>query len=255
MTPREAINDGQLEQGIRLQEVVVESNPEDTVALLFLVEMYALNGQLNAALNRLEEIDSSPEWDEACDNFTNIFRAQSSRRKAKPRLPEECPKHLRYRRKIWQKFRRDDTERLRDWVDRADRFSPVIAGHVDGREFEGLRDVDDRFGSVLEVFNGPHYSWIPMEQVRKIVLLPVAGLLDAAFRPAKITIGADEFNVILPMTYPESHRAGNDFALGLETDFHSEPNSILQGIGSRIWMLGDEEIRVCDCTQFDFRAV
>ncbi|QJW95724.1 hypothetical protein FTUN_3278 [Frigoriglobus tundricola] len=39
----------------------------------------------------------------------------------------------------------------------------MTRGFINGREFEGLRDADDRFGSVLEAFRGGEYLWVPWE--------------------------------------------------------------------------------------------
>ena len=45
-------------------------------------------------------------------------------------------------------------------IDAADEVSPESWwGFLDGQEFEGLRDADDRFGSILEVFLGGEYFW------------------------------------------------------------------------------------------------
>ncbi len=123
---------------------------------------------------------------------------------------------------------------------------------MDGREFEGLRDTDDRFGSVLEVFLGGDYVWVPFEQVRRLTLDPPAGVLDAAFRPGHLALAnGPELRVLVPLVYPGSHRAGGEFALGRETDWPEAPGGLACGVGARVLMVGDEELPLGECRQID----
>lgn len=254
MSAREAWQAGELEDALALQEEAVEAQPQDSSARLFLFELLTLAGLLNRAREELLKIESdSPDWPQSRSQFHNILRAQSRRRKGRLSWSGHPPHHARWRRKLWHKYRHEQWNHLHDYVDRADRLSPMIVGHVDGREFEGLRDVDDRFGSVLEIFTGPNYSWIPFEHLRKIVLAPAVGVLDVAFRPGRITVGTDEYPVILPLIYPETHYADEVFSLGLDTDFIAETDQVMHGIGARIWMLGDEEVLLGECRQIDLR--
>ena len=253
MTARDAFTEGQLGESLRLQAEQVAANPSDSAARLFLFELLTLDGQLNRARDELFAIEQdSPQWPATRVQFLNILKAQAKRRRAAPLLAGNAPRHARLRRQIWRRSRRLSTSSFRKWVDRADEASPYLVGHVDGREFEGLRDLDDRFASVLELFSGADYTWIPFEHLRKIQLLPPAGVLDVAFRPARIWTRDQEYAVILPLLYPESHQAVGDFAVGLDTDLTSQAG-VLQGVGARVWMAGEEELPVGECQQFELR--
>lgn len=151
-------------------------------------------------------------------------------------------------------LRANDPTRASAWIDRADDASPELAGHVDGREFEGLRDTDDRFGSVLEAFIGTEYVWLPFEHLRRVTLAPAVGVLDAAFRPARLqlTDGTD-LQAVLPLLYPGSHTADGAFAAGLEADWTSIDGGPLCGVGVRVLMLGEEEVILAECRQWDIR--
>jgi type VI secretion system protein ImpE len=130
-----------------------------------------------------------------------------------------------------------------------------VRGFIDGREFDGLRDADDRFGSVLEAFRGGEYLWVPWESLRKAVLAPAAVLLDQLYRPATLTLrdGA-ALEVHLPLVYPASYRAEGEFALGVETDHVCPDNGPTRCVGGKLLLVGeDEEVMLSECRFIEVR--
>jgi type VI secretion system protein ImpE len=254
MTPRDALADGRLGDAIEWQEAAVRDSPDDAAARLFLFELLTLAGRRNDARDQLRAITSDdPTWPAVRRGFELLLKAEAARiRGERTRFGDE-PAHIKVR---WRAFRAIQVGRAEEaaaWIDRADTASPAVAGHVDGREFEGLRDTDDRFGSVLEAFVGPAYVWLPFEQVRRIALTPAAGVLDAAFRPVQLRLmDGRELAVTLPLLYPGSHRADGVFATGLETDW-PDAGGPACGVGARVWMVGEEELVLGDCRQFELR--
>jgi type VI secretion system protein ImpE len=257
MTPRDALAEGRLADATALQEAAVHDRPHDPAARLFLFELYTLAGRLFDARDQLRAISSrDPNWPASRGGFLRLLRAEYRRthRVRRPAFLADPPAHARRRWKAVRALRGGDGDDASLWVDRADTVSPCpyLSGHVDGREFEGLRDTDDRFASVLEVFVGGEYVWVPFEQLRRVALDPAAGVLDAAFRPGQVALtGGPELRVMLPLVYPGSHEAGGAFALGQETDWPESPGGLACGVGSRVLMLGDEELPLGECRQID----
>jgi type VI secretion system protein ImpE len=140
-------------------------------------------------------------------------------------------------------------------VDKADAITPVVTGHLDGREFRGLRDADDRFASVLEVLFDGRYMWVPFEHLKRVSLRPAMGPLDAAFRPVRVRLTTgDEFDGHLPLVYPASDEFGGAFACGQEIDYLESADGPATCIGARVLMTGEEEILLGDVKQLDVRA-
>jgi len=254
MDAKDALADGRLTDAIALQEAAVRDRPADPVARLFLFELLTLAGQLKAARDHLRRIVSDdPAWPRARQRFWRILRAEHgrSRRGRKPALPKK-PLHARYRRRALKALSQGETGLAGIWIDRADAAMPGLSGHVDGREFEGLRDTDDRYASVLEAFVRDTYLWLPLDGLRRIILAPPAGVLDAAFRPARLKLAnGTEINATLPLLYPRSFRADEDYTLGRETDWPESPGGLVLGIGAKVWIVGDEELVLGNCRQFD----
>ena len=258
MTAHEAFAEGRLRDAIGLQEVAVAEALGDAAARLFLIELLAFAGRHDEAHSHLAVIDSDdPTWPASARSFRQLFRAETRRSVWARRpviLPEPIPRHAKAR---WLAIRAlrdarpDDAVR---WVDRAEEFAPRVSGFVDGREFDELRDADDRFASVLEVFIEGDYVWFPWEMLRRVKLGPARYPLDRLFRPAEVRLkDGTGYAVHLPLIYPDSHDADDEFALGLETDRICPDDGPIRCIGGKILLAGDEEVPLAECRMIEVR--
>ena len=259
MTPHEALAEGRLADAIALQEVTVAANPHDPAARRLLVDLLAFAGRFDDALEHLAQIHSDePEWPEVERNLHRLFRAERLRsvEGREPRIrPEPTPKHATRR---WLAIKNIRTARPGDAVrciDAADSVAPHLRGFLDGQEFEGLHDADERFASVLEAFLGGEYFWFAWEGLRKVTLAPAAVLIDQLYRPATVMLkDGSELAVHLPLVYPGSHRADDVFALGTETDHVCPDAGPTRCIGGKLLLVGDgAEVPLRDCRMIEIR--
>ncbi len=251
--------DGRLADAVALQEAAVGAAPDAPAPRRLLVDLLAFAGRLDEALEHLARIDSpEPDWPEAARGLHRLFRSERLRTvegRAPAITPDPPPKHAARRWRAVQLLRRarpDDAVRA---VDAADQVSPVVRGFVNGRAFEGLRDADDRFGSVLEAARGGEYLWVPWEALRKVVLAPAAALLDQLYRPAVLTFrDGTTADVHLPLVYPASYRAEGAFALGTETDHVCPDNGPTRCVGGKLLLVGeDDEVMLSECRFIEVR--
>jgi type VI secretion system protein ImpE len=259
MTPHDALADGRLTDAISLQEVVVAAAPNDPAVRRLLVDLLAFAGRLDDASEHLAQIDSDlPEWPETERNLHRLFRAERLRsvEGRQPQIrPEPEPKHASRRWlaiKAIQQARPDDAVKC---IDAADSVTPEVWGFLDGQEFEGLRDADDRFASVLEVFLGGEYFWYAWESLRKVTLPPATVLLDQLYRPAQLTLkDGNTLSVHLPMVYSGSYRAEDVFALGIEMDHVCPDSGPTRCVGGKLLLIGDgAEVPLAECRMIELR--
>ena len=258
MTAHEAFAEGRLRDAIGLQESAVAESTGDDAARLFLVELLVFAGRLDEARSHLAIIDSDdPAWPSSARSFRRLLRAETRRslRVRRPViLPEPIPRHAKARWvavKALRDARPDDAIR---WVDRAEERAPPITGFLDGREFDELRDADDRFASVLEAFIEGDYVWFPWEVLRRVKLGPARYPLDRLFRSAEVRLkNGSDFAVHLPLVYPGSHTADDEFALGLETDRICPDDGPIRCIGGKLLLAGDEEVPLAECRMIEIR--
>jgi type VI secretion system protein ImpE len=246
VTPQSALADGRLTEALALQGGIAEAG--EPTALLLLFELQLLANRTRDAWETLHRIDSADaDWPTARRWFRRLVRAALRRRRGRaPRFPGEPPRHARYR------LRARDATRALDAIDRADAASPHLVGHVDGREFDGLRDADDRFASVLEAFIGPNYCWLPFEQIARIEIAPANRILDGAYRPARIRLATgDELAAVLPLVYPDGEEDWQ--RLGLDTDIEPTDGGPPRCVGAKLLLVGEEELPLGEIRQLDIR--
>lgn len=257
MSPRDALEAGELEEALRRQADIAAARPGDGAARLFLFELLALAGRLREARDQLLAVESAdPAWPRARDGFRLLLRAAYRRQHGRrPEFLAAPPRHASLRSLAVRALRRGDPARAVRLIDRAEEAAPALAGHIDGREFLGLRDADDRFASVLEVLCDGRYFWVPFEHLRRVTLRAARGPLDAAFRPAHVrTRFGDGFDGHLPLVYPESEIHGGVFACGRDIDYLESDGGPALCIGARVLMAGDEEVLLADVKQLDVRT-
>ena len=258
MTVHDLLAEGQLAEALALQEAAVESAPSDPAARRRLVDLLAFAGRLDDAIEHLARVETnSPDWPEAARGLHRVFRSERLRTldgREPTIFPDPPPKHAVRRWhavKLLRRARPDDAVHA---IDSADELSPHVRGFIDGREFEGLRDADDRFGAVLEAFRGGEYLWVPWEALRKIVLTPAAALLDQLYRPATLTLrDSTAIDVHLPLVYPASYRAEGVFALGTETDHVCPDGGPTRCVGGKLLLAGEEEVMLSECRMIEVR--
>ncbi len=254
---RKALDDGRLADALALQRTAVRDDPGDSPARLFLFELLALSGELKDALLELKLVESdSPEWPASRRMFRDILRAEARRfpRLRLPEFPVPPPRHVRCRWNAALCSARGESERALRWIDRADEHLPEVTGFVDGREFTGLRDSDDRFGGHFELFLGRRTAWIAFEDVKSLRLEKAEHLLDLAFRSATLTLtNGTRLGAVVPLLYPGSSREGDDLALGQLVDWTSADTGLVCGLGAKVLTFGDEELALESCTMIELR--
>lgn len=257
-TVHDLLADGRLADAVASQESAVAASPDDPGARRLLVDLFAFSGRLDDALEHLSRIRTSePEWPEVERGLHRLFRGERLRTfdgREPQIIPEPPAEHAARRRKAVKLLRRAEPERAVRAIDAADAESPFIRGFIDGREFEGLRDADDRFASVLEAFRGGEYLWVPWEALRKVKLAPADALLDQLYRPATLTFrDGTAADVHLPLVYPASYRAEGDFALGIETDHVCPDGGPTRCVGGKLLLIGDDdEVPLSECRLIEF---
>jgi type VI secretion system protein ImpE len=189
-----------------------------------------------------------------------LLRAETTRqnllRSGQPHvLGAETPS-LRARRKALQAIQGRDFERGLEHLDEAMEALPEIHGHLDGREFEEMRDTDDLLAGVFELLHEGNYCWVPFESILKLHLAEAETPFEEFFRPARLTFTDHrQIEVILPLLYPETAIHGYDLLMNGEvTDWREAGEGLSLGIGAHLFWIGDEEVTYRDFRFLEFRA-
>jgi type VI secretion system protein ImpE len=190
MTPRELLTEGRLADAIVAQRAIRDASVRDHAATLALFELLVVAGKFLDANAELKAfLNASPEHKAYAYAMNRVLRAERRRQHGfKPTLLGPPPLHMRCRWNAVKYSRLGNEEKAVKWADRAEARMPGVRGHVNGREFRGLRDADDRFAGVFEFLAGGRYHWVPFEQIKTLTLGPPEGILDTVIRPAEIVL-------------------------------------------------------------------
>src|SRR5262249_36182544 len=138
-----------------------------------------------------------------------------------PEFFGETPEHVRHRLEAVNRLREGRAAEAADLLAKANAEAPSVSGRLNGKAFDGLRDLDDLFGTVLEVMAQGRYYWVPLEQVEAVAAKPPQVPRDLLWLPARLDLrdGATG-EVFLPALYPGSHEhADAKVKLGQASDY------------------------------------
>ena len=237
---------GKLNDAIAAQLQAVKTAPGDQSKRLFLFELAAFAGDLDRARRQLDALDyEEVELQAARSGYRQLLDSEGKRRRLfrdglAPQFLIDPPAHVQVRLDALNRLRENRWAEAQTLLDEANNAVPALQGQLNDAAFHDLRDADDRFGSVLEVFARGEYFWVPLEQVELIAISPPRFPRDLLWIPARLETIDASGEVFLPALYPNSHEhADEQVKLGRMTDWRETGGPVL-GAGLRMFLAGDE---------------
>jgi type VI secretion system protein ImpE len=236
------LREGNLAAALQAQTEVVRRRPTDPDARYLLFGLLAFAGEWERAAKQLDALAlNDPVLQQRTGIYLNLIAAEMDRAaaltgKTRPLLPPETPEHAQLRLDAFVALAAGDSNGAERAIDAAVAAAPSVVGTCNGTAFGALRDLDDRFGSVLEVFAGGHYLWLPLERIRRLEIEPPAHLLDTIWLPAGLEDSDGTTATIhLPVLYPGSASSEDEAErLGRKTGWVPVTPELFAGSGQRI---------------------
>ncbi|MDZ4818832.1 MAG: type VI secretion system accessory protein TagJ [Planctomycetota bacterium] len=244
---------GQLQAAIDAQIQVVKGAPADQAKRLFLFELAAFAGDLERSRKQLDAISyESVELQAALSTYRQLLDSEVKRRRwfsegLAPQYLMDPPNHVQKRVEAVNRIREGNLAEARTLLDEANDELGLISGVLNEKPFAEIRDADDLFGTVLEVFARGEYFWVPLEQVELIAINPPRFPRDLLWIPARLETIDASGEVFLPSLYPNSHvHADDQVKLGRMTDWSESDEGPILGQGLRMFLVGDETPSILD---------
>lgn len=228
----------------------VKSSPGDSGSRTLLFQVLAYCGEWDKCRRHLEVIAArETERSGAVGVCLDLLQAEGERLRvlnletAPVYLPRE-PSFAQVHRDAMRDLQRGDLQAARQRFAEIDASRPVVAGTLNGKNFHGLRDVDIRLAHVLEAFAHGRYVWIPLADLRELVLPRPKNLLDLLWAQAQVTTWEGlTINAHLPVLYPESFRHEDEMVkLGRITDWEAPGEGMIRGHGQHVFEFGGQEV-------------
>ncbi len=237
------LDDGDLDAAVASCIAAVKARPGDANSRYRLFAVLCFTGDLHRARKHLAALDvGDPELGRALPVYINLLASEQERRAVyrhgvEPMLPPDPPEHLVLRRDALAAAGRGEHDRSAALVEQAVAAQPELTGTLNGAAVNAVRDLDDQLGSLLEVFAGGRYLWLPLERFASLETEPPRNLLDLMWLPARLTDhGGASSTVHLPVLYEGSWEAGDDprCATGRTTEWYDAGGGLARGRGQRV---------------------
>ncbi|SIO60702.1 type VI secretion system protein ImpE [Singulisphaera sp. GP187] len=250
MSADELFKAGRLREAIEAQILDVKAHPADTAKRLFLFELLAFEGDLGRARKQVDALHfDQPELQAAVVTYQGLLDAEMLRRELfqagspPPKFLTDPPAHVLLRLEAVARLQAGDSAAAAVLLAKANADVPSFRGSLNGQPFELLRDVDDLFGTVIEVMARGSYFWVPLEQVERLTMGAPRFPRDLLWIPARLELAAASGDVFVSALYPATHTDADELVqLGRKTDWRGDEPGPTLGFGLRTFLMGDDPI-------------
>jgi type VI secretion system protein ImpE len=263
MNAAELYRAGQLAEAIAAATDEVKRHPSEANLRGFLAELLCFAGDFERADKQMDALGhQDPQSMVGVSLFRQLLRAAQARQQfhAEGRLPEflEQPSsRLKRHLEASISLREGRPAEAAALLDAAEEERLPLAGTSDGRPFDDLRDVDDLTSSFFEVLTTTgKYYWIPMERVEVVEFHEPVRPRDLLWRRVHMVVqGGPDGEVFLPVLYPGSQTDPDDrVKLGRATNWRGGEGAPVQGVGQRMFVLGEEDASILQLKQITITA-
>jgi type VI secretion system protein ImpE len=260
LTITDLIKDGQLSDARSRLIEQVKASPTNTSARTLLFQVLILGGEWDKAKTHLDAIAvQEKEPNPGFLHYKNMIIAEQQRSKVASleELPSFLPKTPHYFQTYYQalgKIRENKASEAVEIFSTLQSQIPEISGTINGNDFTGLRDTDSTLAYFLEIFVHDRYVWVPLEELRELVITPPESLFDLIWVPASLTTWEGlTMNCFAPVLYPDSatHNDTN-IKMGKLTEWSSLGSSLARGIGQHVFEAGEEDISLLEIREAHF---
>jgi type VI secretion system protein ImpE len=260
MNAKDLIRAGRLSEARTQLTEEVKSAPSDFHSRTLLFQLLCFFGEWDKAERHLEAISAQDVKAEiGMRVYKNLIHAEKERRNVtklarRPSFVTETPPFLEMYLAAWEKLIGNKTEEASELYAQIESVRPGVSGTLNGKNFDGFRDLDTFLSCFLEAIVHERYVWIPFESMRELSVSPPKTLFDLLWSKANVTTWEGfSVNCYLPVLYPDSFLHEDDrVKLGRMTEWTSLGESFFKGMGQHIFQIGEEEIALLEIRDIVF---
>ena len=249
MTPDQILPGGSISSAVEQTTAELRKNPMAIRERTFLFELLCCSGEWDRAAKQLDVLaQAGPEQDAAVSRYRKVLEGEVRRRAVfqegkLPGMPPNCPAWMSLHLEALTLLHSGSADQARAALEQAAEQVADLDAEVDGTPAEGLRDADDRFGPILELFTGAEYSWIPFSMIQSLTVNEPKNFRDLLYLPATLVLHIGPLGeVFLPVRYPASEQDGDEqVRLGKTTTWSNTDAGLSIGSGQRFFAAGETD--------------
>jgi type VI secretion system protein ImpE len=255
MNATELFKAGRLADAIEAQTQEVKANPTDPNRRVFLFELLVFAGDLDRARRQLEAVQyDEPDRMTALQRYRRLVDSEQNRRATFTQgqavsFLTEVPFNFRMRLDaIRNMLPHEGVGEAKTMIEGARGMTPNLKVLLNDKEYDGLIDADDLFGTALEVMVNGLYYWVPLENVASLAMNDPQYPRDLIWFPARIELTDGQTGeVYLPTLYPGTHlHPDEQVKLGRTTDWKTLEEGLTVGVGQKTYLAGEEAVGILE---------
>ncbi|TWT50076.1 ImpE protein [Thalassoglobus neptunius] len=258
-TPIELFQQGKLGEAVALAADDVRSTPGDITKRSLYCELLCFTRDWERADKQLEaitKIDKDAMIGAAM--IRHLIRCEVAREEVfeQGRVPEfikQPSESTQKRLEALTCLREGDVAAAVERIQQASEAESELTGKCNREAFQGIRDLDDLMGPILEVFTATgEYYWVNLDEIDDLEFDAPNNLVDQLWRKARIkTVGELSGRICVPAIYFDS--ASNEDGrvhVGRATDWVQKvPDGPVCGQGQRELLVGEDVKSIMEVTE------
>ena len=230
MTAKELFEAGRVQEAEKALSAYVRDHPADIPQRTFLFELLCFSGQYDRAQKQLTALSGyGAQAELGAILYLSALHAEQTR-------------HETFQK---QEFAKDSPPK-------------DLAGTLNGKPFQSIRDADPDIGARLEVYAAGAYLWIAFEHIASIEMQPPRKLRDTLWAPAAVRTGpsfkgTELGEVLLPVIYPFSWKNPDQSVwLGRSTEWAGDDEGNEYPSGQKLLLVDGDEVPFLEIRSIEF---
>jgi type VI secretion system protein ImpE len=236
MKPEDLFRVGKLDEAIRMLSSELRDDPSNLKKRTFLFELLCFAGEYDRAEKQLDLLgDDNQDAMLASLLYRGALNAEKTR----------------------QEMFRDGTL---PQTSAGSGESANVSGSLNGKEFNSIRDADERIGAKLEIIAGGDYMWVGFENIAQLDLPPPKRVRDTFWAPGRLRTGSnfkgqDLGEILIPVLSPGSAESEDPAVrLGRVTEWYRDENGAEFPLGQKMLRIDGEEFPLLEVRKLEIHA-
>ena len=137
---------------------------------------------------------------------------------------------------------------------RVEEMLPPIQGTINGETFTGFRETDSTLAHFIEAIEYERYLWVPIANIRELVVSPPKTLIDLIWAKGRITTWEGlTMGCFFPALYPNSFASPDEnIRLGRRTEWQAMGGSLARAVGQHVYEVGGTDRSIFELQEVVF---
>lgn len=260
MDTKQLILNGELARA--RQELIqgVKKDPANTSFRTQLFQVLVFLGEWDKALVHLKAMPKKGKDSQmGHEVYANLIRAEKERTEVinLKKQPSFLPKRPAYA-DLYLKARAlaDGGEKVlaEKNLNEIDETRPLVSGTFQNKDFSGFSNTDPLLANFIEIMEYERYLWIPVEELREMIVSKPQTLMDTVWARGSITTWTGlTMGCFFPVLYPLSHTHEDDrIKMGRMTDWQSPGVSYDRASGQQVFQVGEKDVPILEMENIQF---